>query len=182
MVFVRCVCLALLIIEAAHAFQHHQRSFVQKSTWEPSLVRGVTQQQWKPKVRSTPFNPLSLNLAESPSNNESEKKLPFIFDPNTKGGAVFLSLVLFIVPIIVYNILVSMGYDEIQTGQTIGIGFTVFATLAWVSTYLFRVVTKDMTYAKQLKDYENAVIAKRLEELDEDELQALVEEVEKEEF
>ena len=36
--------------------------------------------------------------------------------------------------------------------------------------------------AKQLKDYENAVIAKRLEELDEDELQALVEEVERDEF
>jgi Protein of unknown function (DUF3007) len=36
--------------------------------------------------------------------------------------------------------------------------------------------------AKQLKDYENAVIAKRLEELDEDEIQALVEEVEKDNF
>lgn len=36
--------------------------------------------------------------------------------------------------------------------------------------------------AKQLKDYENAVIAKRLEELDEDEVQALVEEVEKDSF
>ena len=36
--------------------------------------------------------------------------------------------------------------------------------------------------AKQLKDYENAVIAKRLEELDEDELQALQEEVERDQF
>lgn len=36
--------------------------------------------------------------------------------------------------------------------------------------------------AKQLKDYENAVIAKRLEELDEDEIQALVEEVERDDF
>jgi hypothetical protein len=36
--------------------------------------------------------------------------------------------------------------------------------------------------AKQLKDYENAVIAKRMEELDEDELQALVEEVERDDF
>jgi hypothetical protein len=38
------------------------------------------------------------------------------------------------------------------------------------------------TQAKQLKDYENAVIAKRMEELDEDELQALVEEVERDDF
>lgn len=36
--------------------------------------------------------------------------------------------------------------------------------------------------AKQLKDYENAVIAKRLEELDEDEIQALVEEIERDDF
>lgn len=36
--------------------------------------------------------------------------------------------------------------------------------------------------AKQLKDYENAVIAKRLEELDEDELQALQEEIERDNF
>jgi hypothetical protein len=36
--------------------------------------------------------------------------------------------------------------------------------------------------AKQLKDYENAVIAKRLEELDDDEVQALVEEVSKDTF
>ena len=36
--------------------------------------------------------------------------------------------------------------------------------------------------AKQLKDYENAVIAKRLEELDDDEIQALVEEIERDDF
>ena len=36
--------------------------------------------------------------------------------------------------------------------------------------------------AKQLKDYENAVIAKRLEELDEDEIQALVEDVERDDY
>ena len=36
--------------------------------------------------------------------------------------------------------------------------------------------------AKQLKDYENAVIAARLEELDEDEIQALVEDIERDDF
>jgi hypothetical protein len=33
-----------------------------------------------------------------------------------------------------------------------------------------------------LKDYEDAVIAKRLEELDEDEVQALVEDIERDNF
>jgi hypothetical protein len=36
--------------------------------------------------------------------------------------------------------------------------------------------------AKQLKDYENAVIAKRLEELDEDEVRALQEEISRDDF
>lgn len=52
--------------------------------------------------------------------------------------------------------------------------------VAWTLTYIFRVANKDMTYAKQLKNYEDAVLAKRLEELAEDEVQALLEEVEKE--
>ena len=38
-----------------------------------------------------------------------------------------------------------------------------------------------MTYAKQLRDYENAVLKKRLEELADDEIQALMEEIEVEE-
>ena len=36
---------------------------------------------------------------------------------------------------------------------------------------------QDMTYVKQLKDYENAVIAKRLEEMPETEKERLAEEV-----
>lgn len=62
-----------------------------------------------------------------------------------------------------------------------GIYISVFMTLAmvaWTLTYIFRVANKDMTYAKQLKNYEDAVLAKRLEELAEDEVQALLEEVE----
>lgn len=43
-------------------------------------------------------------------------------------------------------------------------------------------ICSNVQQAKQLKDYENAVIAKRLEELDDDEVQALVEEVTKDTF
>lgn len=94
-----------------------------------------------------------------------------------------MSLVLFVVPIAGYSVVTNVfGVDEVDAGKYIGVGFTAVATLLWVSTYIFRVATKDMTYAKQLKDYENAVIQKRLEELDEDEIQALVEEIERDEF
>ena len=49
-------------------------------------------------------------------------------------------------------------------------------------TCVFLSGTIPYAQAKQLKDYENAVIAKRLAELDEDEVQALVEEVDKDSF
>ena len=39
-------------------------------------------------------------------------------------------------------------------------------------SYVFRVANKDMTYAQQLKDYENAVIQKRFEELSEEEVRS----------
>jgi len=119
------------------------------------------------------------------ADDESSKSsnLPFWLDPNTRGGAIVLSLILFIVPFIAYSVATGpFAVDEVEAGKWIGVGFTAGASFLWVFTYIFRVATKDMTYAKQLKDYENAVIAKRLEELDDDEIQALVEEIERDDF
>jgi Protein of unknown function (DUF3007) len=135
--------------------------------------------------RNPGFQQSLLFLAEDDLTSvaKDEKKLPMLLDPGTKGGALFLSLVLFVVPIIFYQFVTNVfGVDGIEAGKWIGVGFTFFTTVLWVSTYIFRVATKDMTYAKQLKDYENAVIAKRLEELNEDEIQALVEDIERDEF
>lgn len=149
----------------------------------------VRQLQQRPSfVTSPPSKAPRSSFSTLYSTDESgsevaEKKLPMLLDPGTKGGALFLSLILFIIPFIIYNTAVSgFGYDEVEAGKWIGVGFTVVTSLAWASTYIFRVATKDMTYAKQLKDYENAVIAKRLEELDEDEVQALVEDIERDNF
>jgi hypothetical protein len=52
--------------------------------------------------------------------------------------------------------------------------------LGWVATYLFRAVTQNMTYNQQLKDYEEAVLQKRLEELTPEELEKLQAEIEME--
>jgi len=49
--------------------------------------------------------------------------------------------------------------------------------LLCMCSYVFRVANKDMTYAKQLRDYENAVIQKRFEELNNDEVDALMGEI-----
>lgn len=164
------------------------RSFVECFQPVSSTVMGpsITNTQSMPKQ----FSPaISMNqntmLHMSTENTPEAKKsnLPMLLDPGTKGGAIFLSLVLFIVPIIIYEfVTLGLGVDGIEAGKWIGVGFTFFTTVLWVGTYIFRVATKDMTYAKQLKDYENAVIAKRLEELDEDEIQALVEDIERDDF
>ncbi|KAL3797125.1 hypothetical protein HJC23_000463 [Cyclotella cryptica] len=149
----------------------------------------------------------ALRMSQENEQVKQENNLPVFLDPGTKGelslvlllmhnvvspltnmifftgGAVVLSILLFLIPILVYQISTNVfGADEIEVGRNIGVGFSVVTMLLWGSTYIFRVATKDMTYAKQLKDYEDAVIRKRLEELDEDEVQALVEDIEREEF
>jgi len=125
----------------------------------------------------------TLHMSENNQEAKQQSNLPMLLDPGTKGGALFLSLVLFIVPIAIYEfVTLGLGIDGLEAGKWIGVGFTFFTTVLWVGTYILRVATKDMTYAKQLKDYENAVIAKRLEELDEDEIQALVEDIERDDF
>jgi len=50
----------------------------------------------------------------------------------------------------------------------------------WTASYVKRVVTKDMSYTKQLDAYEEAVMQKRLEEMPSAELTAMLAEVEAE--
>ena len=52
--------------------------------------------------------------------------------------------------------------------------------IGWVGSYLYRVANKQMTYVKQLESYEEAVMAKRLEEMPEVELEQVIADIEKE--
>lgn len=56
----------------------------------------------------------------------------------------------------------------------------VGSIILWTLSYVFRVFTKNMTYGEQLRRYEDAVIQKRFEELQEDEVAALMSEIERE--
>jgi hypothetical protein len=87
---------------------------------------------------------------------------------------------LFVAGGLTYLILQSLGMDSIDAGiwsQVLLVGGLV----GWLLTYLFRVVTKDMTYNQQLRDYEDAVLQKRLEEMTPEELAQLQAEIEQEE-
>ncbi|PSB55415.1 DUF3007 family protein [Chamaesiphon polymorphus] len=78
-----------------------------------------------------------------------------------------------------YLVLKFAGLDSIDAGiwsQLLLVGII----LAWLGSYIFRVATKNMTYTQQLKDYEEAVLQKRLEELTPEELAKLQAEIEQE--
>lgn len=50
------------------------------------------------------------------------------------------------------------GVDSIKAGNAVQLIMVLGLTVGWISTYVFRVSSKEMTYAKQLKDYENKVM------------------------
>lgn len=89
------------------------------------------------------------------------------------------SVILTILPVSVYNCLVSTCLEDTKVGAYVGTSSFVFLTLVlWASTYTFKEATKDMTYATQHRDYENAVLQRRFDELADDEIVALMEEIE----
>eukprot|EP00976_Prorocentrum_cordatum_P108371 1194831-Prorocentrum_minimum.AAC.2 len=73
--------------------------------------------------------------------------------------------------------MLAAGVDMVVAGNIEIVIFVLGLTLAWTASYVFRVAKKDMTYVKQLKDYEDAVMAKRLEEMPEAEIEALLTEM-----
>ncbi|MDB9525307.1 DUF3007 family protein [Oscillatoria sp. CS-180] len=73
----------------------------------------------------------------------------------------------------------AVGFDGLSAGVWSQVIF-VAGLLAWVFSYLFRVVTSNMTYGQQLRDYEDAVLQKRLEEMTPEQLAELQAEIEAE--
>jgi hypothetical protein len=90
--------------------------------------------------------------------------------------AIAIALGVFLAGGLVYFVLQIAGFDNINAGiwtQT----FLVIGLVGWSLTYLIRVGTKNMTYNKQLKDYKDAVLQKRLEEMSPEEFAELEAEI-----
>jgi SNF family Na+-dependent transporter len=64
------------------------------------------------------------------------------------------------------------GLDSLDAGIWSQLLFMA-VVVGWVATYLFRAFTQNMTYNQQLKDYERAVLQKRLDEMTPEELAQL---------
>ena len=78
---------------------------------------------------------------------------------------------------VLYLALQKAGLDSINAGIWSQVVLTG-AVIGWLVTYLVRAMTHNMTLNQQLKDYEDAVLQKRLEEMSPEQLAQLQREVE----
>ncbi|CAH9071291.1 unnamed protein product [Cuscuta europaea] len=119
------------------------------------------------------------SLDSNSSNDKSPKqdKIPFGY---TRKDVLLIGLGLTVVGYGLKSGLELFGVDSLQAGNVVQLVMVLGLTVGWISTYIFRVSNKEMTYAQQLRQYESKVMEKRLESLTEAELQALLEQVEEE--
>ena len=166
----RAACGLLLGLAGAAAFSSPARRIT-------ALERTAPARRAPVDVAAAPARPPT---ALSASNDDEEKRLPWFFDPGTYGGVIVLTIFLIVAPLALKEALEASGMDGNQVGVALSGVFVIGGSLLWAFSYVFRVFSKDMTYSTQLKQYEDAVIQKRFEELEDDEVDALLGEIERE--
>jgi len=92
---------------------------------------------------------------------------------------ILVGLGIFLAGGLAFLLLELVGLDSQKAGIW-SQALLVFGLIGWLLTYLFRAGTKQMTYNQQLKDYEDAVLQKRLDEMTPEELEKLQAEIEEE--
>jgi len=93
--------------------------------------------------------------------------------------AIAIALALLLVGGAAYASLRGLGIESLDAGIWSQL-VLVTILVVWLGSYLFRAVTQTMTYNQQLKDYEEAVLQKRLEAMSPEELAQLQAELEAE--
>ncbi|KAJ4970262.1 hypothetical protein NE237_003361 [Protea cynaroides] len=129
-------------------------------------------------ISRKPFCAIPRSSSPSSSNGiEQESKVPFGY---SRKDVLLIGLGVMVLGIGLKSGLEFVGVDPLQAGNVVQLVMVLGLTIGWISTYIFRVSNKEMTYAQQLRDYEDKVMQKRLEGLTEAELEALLEQVEEE--
>eukprot|EP00740_Mantoniella_antarctica_P017955 CAMPEP_0198696106 /NCGR_PEP_ID=MMETSP1468-20131203/299853_1 /TAXON_ID=1461545 /ORGANISM="Mantoniella sp, Strain CCMP1436" /LENGTH=203 /DNA_ID=CAMNT_0044452171 /DNA_START=31 /DNA_END=642 /DNA_ORIENTATION=+ len=116
----------------------------------------------------------TITTAASGEDGETVAKQPFGY---TRKDIIIIGVGTTVAGAAMYYGLKAGGVSDIWAGNIVQLTFVLGLTIGWVGSYIGRVANKDMTYVKQLKDYEDAVMAKRLEELPEAELEKMMEEI-----
>jgi hypothetical protein len=93
--------------------------------------------------------------------------------------AIGIGIAIFATGGVIYLILQLAGIDTIKAGVWTQ-AILVFGLIGWLVTYLYRVLSQNMTYNQQRKDYEDKLLRKRLEEMTPEELEQLQAEIEQE--
>ncbi|PKA63073.1 hypothetical protein AXF42_Ash007869 [Apostasia shenzhenica] len=125
----------------------------------------------------------SAKNANDSNDKTNKEKAPFGY---TRKDVLLIGLGVTVIGVGLKSGLEFVGVDPLQAGNVVQLVMVLGLTVGWISTYIFRVSNKDMTYAQQLRDYENKVMEvsmlekKRLESLSEAEVEALLEQVEEE--
>ncbi len=92
---------------------------------------------------------------------------------------IYIGLAVFAAGGGLYLLLQTAGLNGINAGIWSQV-LLVAGLLGWVATYARRAMTQNMTYNQQLKDYEDAVLQKRLDEMTPEQLEQLQAEIEAE--
>ncbi|KAH1089917.1 hypothetical protein J1N35_017174 [Gossypium stocksii] len=157
-----------------------------------SFIRGTADPQILHRKEATLFLQNELNNTRSKklvsfaprcsgstnsSDSKDQTKTPFGY---TRKDVLLIGLGVTVAGVGLKSGLEFVGVDPLQAGNVVQLVMVLGLTVGWISTYIFRVSNKEMTYAQQLRDYEVKVMQKRLEGLTEAELEALLEQVEEE--
>lgn len=132
--------------------------------------RGLPDSRWRPLHASSAG---SVDNAEEVKEMSDLEKLVDKF--STKGGIILATA-----GALLFGFLLEKFLELFMDYQKAGVGVTIvyFAGYCvWTLQYLWRVDNKQTTYANQLVQYEQQVTVKRFSELDEEEIDALCEEV-----
>ncbi|MGY6530591.1 MAG: DUF3007 family protein [Cyanobacterium sp.] len=87
--------------------------------------------------------------------------------------AILVAFGVFLAGGVIYFVFQVLGLDAADAGIWSQV-VLVLGLIGWVSTYVIRVFTNDMTYHKQVKDYDDAFFAKQLEKLSPEEVEKLM--------
>lgn len=140
--------------------------------------RSVLPRRFRPRAQSDSTDQKKNTPSKEPLKPPEKPEQTFFgFRLRTNGDVIKFGVVATAIPFAIKAGLQAGGVEDLKAGQLTTGFVSVFALLAWISTYVFRVGTKQMTYAQQLRDYEDQVIQKRYEELTDEELAALNDEL-----
>ena len=119
-------------------------------------------------------------LKKKKKNSNKKKLLTQIEFGYTRKDVILIGAGVFALGYAIYYGLQAAGVEQGMAGNYVQLIIFCALCFGWVGSYLWRVASKNMSYAKQLEQYEEAVMAKRLEEMPEAERARLLAEAEEE--